>query len=120
MPTYCYRTAEGEIVERFFQMGEAPPTLRVNGKKAVRDFRAEQCGPHAAPSTYDDRIWSNTMAVHPRQVGELRKFYKDRLGYDVPVHADGRVELPARSSRRRREICLCRGFHDFDAGYSDP
>ncbi len=121
MPTYCYSTKAGQTVERVYPMGKAPARVRAGAQWADRDLGAEHgCPTRHSPKIDGKVILSSSMGVHPRQVAELKAFYKKRLGYAVGVAPDGRVELPARSSKRRKEICLARGFHDFDAGYSDP
>lgn len=87
MPTYCYKTPKGKVVERFFHVGEAPEFIIVKDQIAPRDMPSEWAG-RKAPA-FD--MESLALAVHPKQLKETvendRKFHKGCApDYYAPTH----------------------------------
>lgn len=107
MPLYCYSTNDGETVDRFFHMGDAPETVRLDdGRVASRDRRAERIG---TPARKGWPLECEASGVHPDQAGELRKFLADR-GCPTDVSKEGNP-IYRDAGHRRRALAL-RGFHD--------
>lgn len=74
MPTYCYETVDGEMVERFFHRADKRPaaiTLE-DGRRARRSLVAE----HAKGRPVRHGKWPRkctAMGVHPNQVDEAMR-----------------------------------------------
>ena len=111
IPTYCYITNDGTIVERFMQMHEDhPQTITLeDGTIAERCFAAER----KALQTETNPGWPmapcTASGVQPWQAQELRDHYK-KHGLNVEVNLSGD---PIYKSKAEREKALkCRGLHD--------
>ena len=113
MPTYCYETTGGEIIERQFSiMAQIPPEITLKGgRKARRSFRAE----HAGPSDVTAANWPMecyASGVHPEQAGDLRAEFR-RCGVPTEVTRDGNPLY--RSAAHRRKALKARGMFDRSA-----
>jgi hypothetical protein len=116
MPTYCYRTEDGEIIDMAFSRGEAPSEVELSdGRKAVRDLRAELTGSviSVRGGGQSSRTWPMepciASGVHPDQAPELRAHFKKHgVSVDVPPHGDPIYE----SAGQRKKALKCRGMHD--------
>jgi hypothetical protein len=98
MPIYCFSTNEGETVERFFRMGEAPQSIRLDsGQVATRDYRAERIG---MPARKGWPIECFASGVHANQAGELREFFR-RHGESIHVTSDGNPVYTSPAQRKR-------------------
>jgi hypothetical protein len=115
MPTYCYRTEDGEIIDRVFPRGEAPGEVRLeDGRMAVRDLRAELAGSTVSVRGQgaSSRTWPLTCyasGVHAHQAGELRKYLRDR-GCPTEISPDG--DPIYTSAAHRKKALKVRGMHD--------
>lgn len=107
MPLYSFSTVDGEIVERFFPMGEAPSAVNLeDGRLAERDFAADHV---ARPSKTGWPITCVASGVHPSQAEELRKYLKSH-GVSTEVTSQGD---PVYTSKEHRKRALkIRGFFD--------
>ncbi len=107
MPTYCYETPDGKIIERFFHMGEAPQSVEVEeGVIANRSYRAERPNiPHAQGWP----IECYASGVHPDQAQELRDHLKGR-GVPTEVSRDGNPIYT--NAQHRKRALKVRGLHD--------
>lgn len=111
MPTYCYSAEKnGRLIlaaERIFPMGEAPPSIIVNGLEAKRDYRAERV---AVPPTAG---WPMepcfASGVHPNQAQELCNYLEER---GVPTEVNNEGDPIYRSATHRRKVLAARGMHD--------
>lgn len=105
--TYCYKTSDGEIHERPFARGEAPETIRIDGKVARRDYRSERIG---VPSTAG---WPMApcvaSGVNAGQAEELREYFK-KNGCPTEVSPDG--DPIYRDKAHRVKALKLRGFCD--------
>jgi len=111
MPTYCFRTDDGEIVERPFRMGESPRRIRLDdGRVATRDIQAEHL-PRRAGGGWP--IVCYASGVHPDQAQDLRDHFR-KHGLNVTV-TDGGDPVYENAQQRKRAL-RCRGLHD-RAGY---
>ena len=109
MPTYCYETADGVLVEKFFPIGKAPRFVRVGKKLARRSFAAERKG---VPSP---RCWPMecfASGVNASQAGELRAYLANH-GVPTEVTPDG--DPVYRSAAHRRKALKVRGLFDKSA-----
>lgn len=80
--------------------------------------KREAVGSHDVSSFVQFKpLASDAMAVHPKQVKEARE---DAVKKGVPVDflEDGRPVFTSR--KQRADYLKAYGFHDRDAGYSDP
>ena len=69
MPHYCFSNEDGEVVEKFYKMGDAPKKITLGGVVYLRDFTAEGVGVPAKT------CWPRTCyasGVHPDQAQTLR------------------------------------------------
>jgi len=111
MPTYCFRTEDGEIVERQFRMGESPRRIRLDdGRTATRDIQAEHL-PRRAGGGWP--IVCYASGVHPDQAQELRDYLSQR---GVPTDVTPGGDPVYRDPHHRRRALRARGMHD-RAGY---
>ncbi len=107
MPTYCYRTKDGEIVERVLPMSKTPPAkVTVGGRVARRDYRAERV---AVPPTAGWPLTCYASGVHPEQAGELRQYLADR---GVPTEVTDGGDPVYTSAVHRRKALKVRGMFD--------
>ena len=109
MPTYCYRTADGEVVERVFQVGRAPKAIVLAGpsrKIARRYFGGEGVGIPAAKGWPIECVASG---VHASQAQDLRDHLRAR-GVPTEVTSDGNPLY--RDAAHRRKALKARGFID--------
>ena len=109
MPTYCYETEGGQIVEEQFPVGKAPPILVLAGGQEVakRCYQAERV---SMPPSSD--CWPMTCVasgVHPDQAGELREHFR-KSGVPTEVKPDG--DPVYRNARHRRKALKSRGQVD--------
>jgi hypothetical protein len=94
---YCY-TADFDTVERFFRMGEAPQSIRLeDGRVATRDYRAERIG---MPARKGWPLECFASGVHESQAGELRDFFA-KHGESITVTKDGNPVYTSPAQRKR-------------------
>ena len=109
MPTYCYKTEEGETAEAIFAMGEAPEMILVGGQEAVRDFQAEQGGAPRSTGSGWPMAPCFASGVNAAQAPELRKFLADR-GCPTEVTSDG--DPVYRSPAHQKKALGLRNLHN--------
>lgn len=125
MPTYCYETEEGEIIERQFPMGKAPDVIYPEGPCAARCkplarrcLAAEIIGQVATvkgtdtPVTGRRKSWPlkcSSSGVHPSQAQDLRDHYKK---HGLSVHVDKEGDPHYEDASQRRKALKCRGMND--------
>lgn len=106
MPIYCYETATGEIFERSFEIGAAPPAILVDGVEAKRSYRSEGVG---VPATNSWPIVCFASGVNARDAEALRKELS-RNGVPTEVTNDG--DPVYTSALHRRKALKARGMVD--------
>lgn len=109
MPTYAYETPSGEIIERYYRMGEAPDKILLGkGRTAKRCYQAE-----VRPRKNTEGAWPMepcvASGVHPDQAGDLRRYLADR-GCKTEVTPQG--DPVYRSPQHRKRALRLRGMHD--------
>jgi NADPH-dependent glutamate synthase beta subunit-like oxidoreductase len=131
MPVYIYET-EGtdEIVELFFNSYKEKDEnefIHDNGRKAIlldSGKTAFRCVGHERRGvktfTKNWPLYSDAMGCNPDQANEA---YEESVKMGVPTRfnvpgQEGRAEFL--SASHRKEYCKKMGFHDRNAGYSDP
>lgn len=115
MPTYCFSNDRGQYAEMQFPMGKAPRTIHQDGNALYRDIAAEQGGQRSGTQGWP--LHCEASAIHPSQVKEMEQWNANH-GVDVRYDPAGR---PVFESRQQRAKCLgAWGYHDRDAGYTDP
>jgi len=110
MATYCYKTEDGEVVERFFPMKEEIPKLieLPDGRLAKRSFSAEGgAGKRSGGTGWP--LECEASGVHPSQRKELADFLNKR-GVPTEVSANGNPLY--RNPHHRRNVLKARGLHD--------
>ena len=116
MPTYCYASKDGLFhVERFFPMERQPRWLTIRGHRLYRDIAAEQAKTPHFPANWP--MFSEAMGVLPKQIPAMREALTKR-GVNADFTPDGRIKLE--SPAHRRQVARALGFHDKNAGFSDP
>lgn len=115
MPTYCYKTHAGRIVERFALIGQAPRFLVVDGRRANRCFQAEMCDPIGTKRV--NRRASMKLGVNPKQVPELQRMLKARGCRATQFDAQGDCLVEDRT--HANEIMRARGMRNQDGGFGD-
>jgi hypothetical protein len=109
MPTYCYMKPNGEVVDRFFHMGQAPRTILDNGVEATRSFSAER---KSYPSTTGWPMECMASGVGAKDRESLEREFT-KLGVPTKVSADGN---PIYTDHNHRKKALkARGFVDRNA-----
>ena len=120
MPTYCFATEEGEILERFFRMADVPDSITSeDGRVAVRDFQAEGVTGQMVGTDNPTRIRKGPVrpwpmapccasGVHESQSLELAKHLADR-GCPTEVVKGDPVYT---SAAHRKKALKIRGFRD--------
>jgi hypothetical protein len=106
MPVYCYESDDGDVVERFYKVGQAPHKVEVRGVKYRRSFAAEGVG---VPVQKGWPIECVASGVNASQAGELREHFR-KAGVPTEVSADGNPIY--RDARHRRKALKCRGLFD--------
>lgn len=115
MPYYCYETTGGDVIERYYPLGQAPRRIRVKGKIAVRSITAEHATFKDTPGAWPKESWA--MGVHPSQAAQAAAL-DISLGVPTRYNAKGRPVYTDREHRARH--LRAHGMRDNDAGYSDP
>ena len=115
MPTYCYQTEDGEIIDRVFGMGKAPETITLHDLTvATRNFQAEHAGSCRAHGSNWPMAPCVGSGVNAAQAPELRKYLADR-GCPTVVTGDG--DPIYTSPGHRKKALKLRGIVD-RAGYN--
>jgi hypothetical protein len=110
MPTYCYKTKTGVVLEKVFPVGKQPKELKLGGGKvAFRDFASERVG---VPPTKGWPIECIGSGVNASQAGDLRQHLMDK-GVPTEVTSDGNPIY--RNSKHRRKALKARGLCDKSA-----
>lgn len=123
MPTYCYETNDGDIVEREFDRGKAPEEITILEDDGVvttlsRCYAAENPrtvvrGGTGGPTGQRKSGWPMApcvaSGVHPSQAQELRNHFKAH-GLNVEVNQNG--DPIYESASQRRAALKCRGMYD--------
>lgn len=122
MPTYVYRKPNGETVELVMRIAEMEErerpdgTIMIDGEECKRDFSRQRQGLGGLDSTPGWPIASEGLGVHPAQIPEMEKFYRDH-GVPTQHTPDGRPLM--RNRAHRRQVCEARGVIDRNGGYGD-
>ena len=106
MPVYCYKTSEGEIIERVFRIGKAPRRIVVNGHTAERSMVDER---KMFPPTKGWPLICVASGVNACQAGELRDHLASK-GVPTEVTPDG--DPVYRDPAHRRKALKVRGLRD--------
>ena len=117
MPTYCYKTEDGEQVEAQFSRGDATATLTLeDGRVASRDYQTELSGTMGFAKRSDNpcraRTWPMppcvASGVHADQGAELSE-YLGKRGCPTEVRAGDPVYT---SAAHRKKALKIRKFID--------
>ena len=114
MPTYCYSSKDGRIVERVYPVGSAPKRIQIQGRVYHRDFALER------PNTRPPGNWpmeSYALGVNPDQAKEAEA-ESVKMGVPTQFASNGDAVFTSPSHRKRYAEAL--GYFDRNAGYSDP
>lgn len=117
MPTYCFMTKHGDIVERTFDRNHIPEYVLVGNERAWRCRYAEGVTGAVAkaggPVNRGSARWPMepcyASGVNASQAQELRDFFKHR-GVPTDVTDDG--DPIYESAAHRRKALKVRGLHD--------
>lgn len=106
MPTYCYESKDGDVLERVYSIGCAPRQFRYRGSLYRRSLQAECV---STPSQKGWPIECVASGVNASQAGELRDFFT-KAGVSTEVSSDGNPIY--RDAKHRKKALKCRGLHD--------
>ena len=122
MPIHCYRTEDGEQIEREFSRGGATATLTLDdGRVAFRDYQTELSGTMGFVKGSDSpcrpnrpkRPWPMApcvaSGVNAEQAGELRKHLADR---GCPTEVTSQGDPIYTSAAHQKKALKIRGFTD--------
>ena len=117
---YCYKTADGILVEREFPIGQAPTFVRDNrGKRAHRCYQAEHTRQDADKGQGLPQwpMKSEGMGINPDQIPDAMQ----QAGARTHRHQyDPRTGAMVFEDRAHRKACMQDlGFHDQDGGFGD-
>ena len=117
MPTYCYRTKKGTLVELVMTNAEREERetdgeiVLPGGKKAYRDMVTELNGTKQT-CNWSTPLESISLAVHPTQIPEFRKIDREH-GLNIDYTTDGSPRLTR--EKQRRQYCRAHGYHQNNA-----
>ncbi len=89
MPTYCYKRPDGDIIDVFFDAGEAPDQVQCSDNVvAERCLAAEINGQRAAGDAIRRLypVHSKSAGVSPKQVGSDGRYKDDEMKSRFPDH----------------------------------
>ncbi len=112
---YCYTTKDGVTIRRNFPMGKAPKQVRVEGRRARRDFRAEGRSISTVPSNYPRE--SDSMGVAPSQVKEA---YEASVEAGCPTQFTSEGSAIITSAQHDKALARSLAMHQNNAGWNDP
>jgi hypothetical protein len=121
MPTYEFKTDDGEIVELFMPFAEHDRRVKNgvikldDGRKAVSYFNPGS-GISTVPANYP--MVSSAAGVHPAQIKEQMDHLRKKGCGEVEHNKDGDVIF--QDSRQRKKVCEALGLFDRNGGYGDP
>ncbi len=120
MPTYCYKTADGAVVEREFPIGQAPGFVwDKRGNRARRCYQAEHGRLDSVRGQHNPRwpMKSEGMGINPEQIPDALKHPKAK---ENGHQYDPRSGAMVFQTRGHRKACMQdMGFRDNDGGYGD-
>ena len=109
MPIYCFKTDDGEVVERSFHVDRVPKRVRLpDGRRAKRSL-VDELRTTAVSSTKGWPLTCIASGVHASQAGELRDHLAAK-GVPTEVTSDG--DPIYRNASHRRKALAVRGMHD--------
>jgi hypothetical protein len=106
MPVYCYETDRGKVVERFFQVGQAPRTIQVGRHVAKRSFAAERKG--FPPSS----CWPMTCVASGVNASDRKTLHDFLASKGVPTEVTRDGDPVYRDANHRRKALKARGLFD--------
>jgi len=131
MPTYCFRTDDGESLELVMSVEELEARRLVNTAMSTheegdpyrlpgdvigyRDYQAEWSGFKHTPGNWPQ--YSDAAGVAPHQVEEATRKSQE-MGIPTNFTEDGRAIFEGAGHRKR--YCESVGLFDRNAGYGDP
>lgn len=115
MAIFCFRTKDGELVERPYACGKAPQKIKLpDGRFARRSLKDELAGSRKQASHDGWPIECEASGVRPEQAGELKELLR-KNGVPTEVSAAGNPIY--RSPEHRRQALKVRGMHDRNGYY---
>ena len=117
---YEFETPNGMVVEKDFPMGQCPKEITMeDGTVAQRIWSLPAF--IGACQTQDTYQVCDATGCTDNQLPAIRKQYaKHGLKAQFKRSSDGFLQEVFSSRKDRKRKCELRGFHDLNAGYSDP
>lgn len=121
MPTYEFKTDDGEVVELFMSFAEHDRRVKDDeitlddGRKAKTFWNAKS-GISTVPANYP--MVCTAAGVHPGQIREHMEHLRKMGCGQVDHTKDGDVIF--RDKRQRKKVCEALGLFDRNASYDDP
>lgn len=108
MPFYCYKTKDGDIIERFYSMGKAPSKIKVKGEWALRSIVSEWIG-NQDVSSKNYPFECEASGVHPGDAQALGELL-NKSGVPTEISKEGNPIY--RNPSHRRKALAVRGMFD--------
>ena len=116
MIRHLYSTDDGEVIEEWFNLGEAPEVIVKDGKVFKYEYGLRGC--RLAPRK-GYPIYETASAVLPEQKAEAEQYCRDQ-GCPTEFVIMGNEARPKLDDPvHRADYHRTRGFFDRDGGYSD-
>ncbi len=121
MPTYEFKTDDGEIVELFMPFAEhdrrvKDDTIILDDGRTARTFWNSRSAISTVPSNYP--MVSTAAGVHPGQIKEHMEHLRAKGCGQVNHTKDG--DIIFESKGQRKKVLEALGMYDRNGGYSDP
>ena len=121
MPTYEFKTDDGEIVELFMPFSEhdrrvKDGVIKLDDGRMAKTYFNPRAGISTVPANYP--MVSSAAGVHPGQIKEHMDHLRKAGGGEVEHTRDGDVVF--QDARQRKKVCETLGLFDRNGGYGDP
>lgn len=121
MPTYEFKTEDGQIVELFMPFAEhdrrvKDGVIKLDDGRTAKTYFNPRAGISTVPANYP--MVSYAAGVHPGQVKEHMEFLREAGCGQVNHTKNGDVIFESKGQRRK--VCETLGLFDRNGGHSDP
>lgn len=121
MPTYEFKTDDGEIVELFMPFSEhdrrvKDGVIKLDDGRMAKTYFNPHSGISTVPANYP--MVSYAAGVNPNQIKEHMAHLR-KAGCGEVEHTKG-GDIVFQDARQRKKVCETLGLFDRNGGYGDP
>lgn len=116
MPTYSFTSEDGDVIDEVFPMNARPESIERDGVVYTYDFAAT----HSAVRCATAGNWPMTSIACEVNPSDARLMMEKCEKYGVPTQYNSMGQPVLESPGHRRRFLKLMGYHDRNAGYSDP